>query len=264
MARVILTVSVIILLGVSAGCQNADAGRGAEMPPSTKAAATGGMVPISKAGEMDLIEDLAASRAAYRRGLELLVDFYYTAGNNMKKEWAEKELKELDAIPQYRFVIDAEITGPNLRATESIAQADDLYTRARKFEKDGSRLIVIRDKELLRMALDGYNEVIRRFPTSDKIDDCAYQAAGIYDYFKDYSIAVTYYERTFQWNSATTSAARFKAAWIYDDYYHNREKALELYKAALETTVQGGRYDEWREFSKARVAELSVSRKAPE
>ncbi len=254
MARTILASLLAVVLVVMVGCKP-DSGKGMIVSRAQKQGLTGGMVPVSKAGEMDLIEEIASNRQAYRHGLELLIDFYERAGNNMKKNWAMKELAELDAIPQYRYVIDAEITGPNLRATESISAADMLYSEGMKYKKQGNKLLILRDKDMLRLAMDKFNELIRKYPTSDKIDDAAYHAATIYEYFKDYSIAVTYYERSFQWNSATSYPGRYKAAYIYDDYFHNRQKALELYKEAVKNTASG-EHEDWREYALMRIEKL--------
>ncbi len=258
MARMVCTGLVAVLLLVCVGCQDGDKGKGMQLSPSEKAGETGGMVPVTTAEEMDLIEEVASARAAYRHGLVLLISHYESAGNHMKKKWAEKELAALDVIPQYKYVIDAEITGSGLRATDAIPEADELYAKGREYEKEGRLLLVLKDKDMLRLALDKYNELIRKYPSSDKIDDAAYRAAMIYHHFKDYRIAVTYYERSFQWDAATPYPSRFKAAWIYDDYYHDREKALVLYKEGLEV-MPIDKYTEWREFAEMRVKGLSAS-----
>ena len=56
--------------------------------------------------------------------------------------------------------------------------------------KKARELIIITNEDMLRVALDKYNQLIRKHPPSDKIDDAAYRAAGIYEYFKDYTIAI--------------------------------------------------------------------------
>jgi tetratricopeptide (TPR) repeat protein len=107
------------------------------------------------------------------------------------------------------------------------------------------------------LALDKYNQLIKKYPTSNKIDDAAYKAGGIYEYFKDYSIAVLYYKRAYQWDPMTIHPARFRAAYILDRRLARRVEALELYEEAIKTE---GRYEKlvtWREFAEKRVKELS-------
>jgi tetratricopeptide (TPR) repeat protein len=152
----------------------------------------------------------------------------------MKRQWAEKELAALDAIPQYSYIIEAQLAGPELKATEEIPEADDLYYQALVIEEDAKKLILLKNKEKLRIALDKYNRLIRDYPTSDKIDDAAYRAGRIYEGFKDYSIALLYYQRAYQWNPDTSYPARYRSADVLDKHMHRRSEALDLYQEALE------------------------------
>jgi tetratricopeptide (TPR) repeat protein len=153
----------------------------------------------------------------------------------MKLKWAENELKRLNKMPQYNYIIEASVAGPNLKAKDSDNAANYLYDEAYRIEKAarGLEFVLIVDENLLRVALDKYNQVIKRYPTCDKIDDAAYRAGGIYEHFKDYTIALLYYQRTYQWDPATIHPARFKAAYILDQYLHRRAEALPLYQYAL-------------------------------
>lgn len=107
------------------------------------------------------------------------------------------------------------------------------------------------------MALTKYNSLIRQYPNSDKIDDAAYRAAGIYDYFKDYEIALLYYQRAYQWDPDTPYPARFYAASLLDKKLHRRDEALQVYQEAV--LREGDRYDEWKMYGERRIKELSSS-----
>jgi tetratricopeptide (TPR) repeat protein len=227
MAKTILTVLLIVLLNVLVGCYEPDSGRSQFLPTPLKA------VSVVDAGEADIIEHMATNRLAYRQYLESLVAHYKKTGNNMKLGWAEDELKRLNRMPQYNYIIEASITGPDLKAKDSIAAANYLYDEAYRLEKAAKRLVVIIDENLLRVALDKYNQVIKQYPTSDKIDEAAYRAGRIYEHFKDYTIALLYYQRAYQWDNATANPVRFKAAYILDQYLHRRAEALPLYQQAL-------------------------------
>lgn len=250
MAKTILTVLLIVLLNVLVGCYEPDSGRSQFLPTPLKA------VSVVEAGEADIIEHMATSRLAYRQYLESLVAHYKKTGNNMKLGWAEDELKRLNRMPQYNYIIEASITGPDLKAKDSIAAANYLYDEAYRLEKAAKRLIVkpFIDENLLRVALDKYNQVIKQYPTSDKIDDAAYRAGGIYEYFKDYTIALLYYQRAYQWDPATTNPARFKAAYILDQYLHRRAEALPLYQQSLGKEKLS---KEDKEFVEKRIDELT-------
>ncbi|MBL7152827.1 MAG: hypothetical protein ISS79_03865 [Phycisphaerae bacterium] len=254
MARVVLTAVLVVLLNVLVGCGGADKGRGQVKAPRGR---TGVIVEVRTAAEADIIEQVAINRQAYQQALEMLVGHYEKVGNHMKLQWAEKELDALNKMVQYDYVIDATVAGPDLKASASIPEADDLYKEAVKLHKDAKKLVVIKDKSLLRLALDKYNEVIRKHPASDKIDDAAFKAGEIYEYFKDYSIALVYFKRAFEWDAATPYPARFKAAIILDNRLHNRAEALKLYQEAIDTEGKQRKYGYWKEFAERRVGELT-------
>ncbi|MBN2137911.1 MAG: hypothetical protein JW720_08890 [Sedimentisphaerales bacterium] len=253
MARVFLTAVLVVLLNVCVGC-GSNKGRGQIKPPRAKA---GSVIEVRNAAEADIIEQVAINRQAYQRALEALVTHYEKTGNNMKLQWAKKELDALNTMVQYDYIVDATVAGPDLKATASIPEADELYAEAVKLHKDAKKLIFIKDNSLLRLALDKYNEVIRKHPASDKIDDAAFKAGEIYDYFKDYSIAVAYFKRTFQWDPATPYPARFRAAALLDRQLNDKAEALRLYKEAVETEGKNSKYSTWKEFADRRIGELS-------
>ena len=257
MARIVLTAVVIVLLNVLVGCQGVDSGRGQLMPARTRTSiGAPGVVSVVDAGETDFVEQIAVNRQAYRQGLQLLVGYYTRIGNNMKLNWAKDELSALDSIPQYKYIIDAEAAGANLRASTSIPEADEIYQDALDLQKQAGALLVIKDDDLLRLAADKYNRLIKRYPSSDKIDDAAYKAGEIYEYFKDYSIALLYYKRAYQWDPGTMHPARFRAARILDKRLHRYAEALELYREALKTEGAYERHRKWTEFAEQRIVEL--------
>jgi tetratricopeptide (TPR) repeat protein len=215
-------------------------------------------VKIANAGESDVVEQVLADRLAYRQSLELLIKYYTKEGNNTKLIWAEKELAALNKTSksQYNYIIEATVAGPDLKASDSISEADYMYANALHLENKAKGLIVITDENLLRKDLSEYNKLIRKHPTSDKIDDAAFRAAGIYEYFKDYSLAVLYYQRVFQWDTATKHPAVFKAAYILDTYMHNRAEALIFYQRAVTDENLSSNY---KEYAETRIKELTKS-----
>ena len=257
MARIVLTAVVIVLLNVLVGCQGVDSGRGRLMPARTRTSiGSAGVVDIAKAGETDFVEQIAVNRQAYRQGLELLIKYYIKIGNNMKFKWAKAELAALDSIPQYKYIVEGETAGPNLRAIASIPEADDLYKDALQLEKDAGVLLIAKNNDLLRLALDKYDRLIRQHPSSDKIDDAAYQAGKIYEYFQDYSIALLYYKRAYEWDPDTINPARFRSARILDKRLHRNAEALELYREAIKTEGKYVKHKLWKEYAEERIKAL--------
>jgi len=254
MARIALTATLIILVNILIGCetfQKFDSGKGQLVPAQTGAAVTAAKI----SGEVDIVEQAVGNRQGYRQSLAMLVEYYSSTGNNMKLKWARKELKALDTIAKYKYVVEAEVAGPDLKASTPIPEADKLYEEALMLQRKAEQLFIIKDDNRLRLTLDKYDQVIRKYPSSDKIDDAVFKAGEIYDYFRDYTIALLCYQRAYQWNPQTTYPARFKAAFTLDKRLHRRAEALELYQEALEK--DGQQYPEWRRLADQRIRELT-------
>jgi len=261
MARILLTALLIVFVNVLVGCQQPNQGAGSLLPSRAKYPPESAQVAVvSGAAEADIVEQVAANRQAYRQGLESLVEYYNKTGNNMKLKWAQKELARLDRAAQYRYIIEAEVAGAALKAKASIAEADELYAEAIKTYKKAKKLVLIIDNDKMRVALDKFNEVIRKYPTSDKIDDAAFKAGQIYYYFKDYSIALLYYQRTYQWDAETVYPARYKAAYILDRHLHQRDEALKLYQQFIE---KGAEHLQYKRLAEQRILEKKKKKSEP-
>jgi len=242
---------------VLVGCQNVDSGRSQRLPNNTRQTlGPTSVVNIADTSEVDIVEQMAINRQAYRQGLELLAGYYTRTGNNMKLEWAKKELAALNTIPKYYYIIEANVAPANLKVSASIPDADDLYYDAQQLDKDAGTLPILKNENQLRLALEKYNELIRKHPSSDKIDDAAYNAGVIQEYFKDYSIALLYYKRAYQWDPDTIHPARFRAARILDKNLHRNNEALQMYQQAVKIEGQFDKYREWRDFAERRIREL--------
>jgi len=259
MARAILTAGLIVLLNVFVGCngnkEDIDMSSAKLMLIREKPAP--GSVPlftVTTEQESDIVEQMVANRQGYRGGLEALKEYYTKEGNNMKLTWVQKELAALDGMPQYNYIVEASIAGPDLKATSSLHAANYLYEDGLRLEKKAKELIVIVDDSKLLQALDRYNELIRMYPTSDKIDDAAYRAADIYEHFHDYTIAVLYYQRAHQWDPQSPYPALYRAAYILDRRLHRYAEALELYQQAIK---KEGLFRGYKEFAEMRIAEIT-------
>jgi tetratricopeptide (TPR) repeat protein len=259
-----MAISAILVLSFAmlSGCTETDSGKAQLRAEQTKRSIDRSQViQASQDKETDIIEQMSFHRTAYRTHLEALVKHYRSVGDYNKRQWAQNELEALDAMPQYNYIIEAYVAGPELRASEEIPDADDMYYLALVTEEQARKIPLMPNKEKLRIALDKYNQLIREYPTSDKIDDAAYKAAEIYEDFKDYSIAVLYYERASQWDPAGPYPARYRAAKILESKLLNRVSALEFYKQALE--YESLTYSQ-REFAKQKVDELALGIKPEE
>ena len=253
MARTILTALLILSVVVLTGCEESKLQL---RPPRVGESVESGRGETSKTQEADLVERVLSSRTAYRDGLEAIVAYYTETGDYMKLKWAQKELNALSGMPQYNYIVEAGLAGADLKASESIAEADDLYNYAVLLEKQGKGFLLLRDENIMRLALDKYNQLIRKYPTSDKIDDAAFRAGGIHEAFQDYAIAIMYYKRTYQWDPQSEHPAMFKEAYVLDRKLHRRAEALEVYKEALKNENLSFNY---RNFAEERIAEFTKS-----
>jgi len=231
----------------------------------------------SAATEIAMAEELAQTRLAYHRQLEKIKSFYEQSGNQLKLEWVERELKALDSTPRYRYVLQAEVAGSDLRAKDSIPKADVLYKEALDIYNHTDLIfpipMLVKHEDIalhhptmyvsnkrLQRALNKCNDLIRDYPTSDKIDDAAYYAGLIHEHFGDYSIAVLYYKRAFQWDSLTPYPARYKAAKILDYQLLERDQALPLYRESL---VKEAQYHNASDTIAMRIEELAGDPNSP-
>ena len=232
-----------VLIGIVAACALTITGcqswgfKGGEVSPRTHTAlAEVEPIPLADAAEVDLVEEMARHRQSYEQYLRALVSYYNETGYRHKAVWAEKELKDLRTVKKYRYLVDAEIPGPSLEPRDSIAEADALYDDGKYYMKQGGHGVpVLYDAKKMKLALEKFNEVIRKHPTSDKIDDAAFYAGEIYkEYFNDDHRALAYYQRAWEWDPQTPHPARFQAAVVSDFRLHDRDRALELYHQVLE------------------------------
>jgi tetratricopeptide (TPR) repeat protein len=197
--------------------------------------ASGNPTALMAAGseEVDLVETMAGYRNSYRASLEQMKKYYQAIGDDTKRVWAEKELKSLDSIPWYRYLSPGDTATAGMYPSDAIPAADALYAEGVKLYKSAKALIVFTDKKKMQQALRKFEEVFQKYPTSDKIDDAVYKAARIYEHFKDYEIAVLYYQRNFQWNPNTKYSSRYKAATLLDYKLRKRKEALPIYQESL-------------------------------
>jgi tetratricopeptide (TPR) repeat protein len=139
----------------------------------------------------------------------------------------------------------------------AVSDANTLYAEAVQLEERAGPLMVAKNENVLRKALDKYEQFINKYPKSDKIDDAAFRMAGIYEYLKDYPNAVKSYQRTYQWNPETPTPARFKAAYILDTQLGRRAEALQIYQEALSRITKSNEHRMWVALAEQRVKELT-------
>jgi tetratricopeptide (TPR) repeat protein len=255
MARNIMkTVLVVVVISVLGGCSNpkVDDAHLLLTPQEQQTATQGVLAP--DAGEVDVVEQVAATRSAYQAALEELIAYYKSTGNETKRRWANNELTTLKQMAQYRYLMPGEWVTQQMSATEKVEGAEALYKKALGLYIDAGGYFIITSNAKLRQSLQLFNQLIGEYPNSTRIDEAAYRAGQIYEHFKDYELAAVMYQRCFQWNDKTSFPARYRAAVVLDNKLKMRKEALALYKLAVQ---QESRYEDNTKYAQSRIFELS-------
>ena len=198
------------------------------------------LIPVDLAGcgESDIVEDLLEHRDNYRQSLESLVEVLSAAKEVSRWRDARRELKDLISVNKYLYLRDADTPTADLRATDKISHADQRYAQLLDLKKDSRILAVNRHKT--QLALEGLRQLICDYPSSDKIDDAAFQIAELCaDNLKDYQRALRWYECVLAWDPQTQLPVNYRMALIYDKYALNRLAALNYYQRSLQEFPRG-------------------------
>ncbi|MCS7044987.1 MAG: hypothetical protein NZO58_01395 [Gemmataceae bacterium] len=236
-----------VALVATAGSGQGPSG-GINNPPAATA-------PASRGGDLELVEKLLVARREYQKALEALRAHYVQVGDVERAKWAEDELKQYHRIlkPVYRLELD--VPPPTLTGNVNVPEANKLFTRALEYKDKGWGTEYIDNQRRAEILLQ---ELLTKYPQSNKIDEAAYALGELYESkaFKQPRRAAQYYERCFQWNPRTTKDARLRAARIYDRELRDRTRAIELYREITTHETDPRRLQE----ANRRLAELSGGR----
>jgi hypothetical protein len=213
-------------------------------PPSGDPARLLPPTPSSSAGaDTELIEKVIEARRNYANSLKALRDYYQKAGDTKRVQMVEDELRQYHRAthPVYRLELD--VPSPTLRPLYNQNEANDLYRWALSYKDRGLGNDLSDNQHRAEILLQ---ELLTKYPQCTKISDAAYMLGDIYESraFRQYERSAAYYERCFQWNPTTTFDARLRAARVYDRELKDKNKAIELYRAVLDTESVQARRDE--------------------
>jgi TolA-binding protein len=185
-----------------------------------------------KASEVDLVEQVIKARKDYWLSLDRLRQHYVAQNEIEKANWVEDELKGFHRVEKYSYRLDVKDVPPaTLQAKSNVTEANTLFRRAIEYKNRGFGDDYIDNQRRAEILLQG---ILERYPDSDKIAEVAYHLGDIYEHYKprpQFERAAAYYERSFQWNKASTTDARLRAARIFDRQLKQFDKAKEMYKA---------------------------------
>jgi hypothetical protein len=185
--------------------------------------------PPSAKNDLELVQKLLTVRRDYQTTLEQLRVLYLQAGDIERSKWAEEELRQYHRIPKQAFRLELDVPPPTLTNLVNVPEANQLYVRAIGYKDKGWGTDFVDNQ---RRAEILFQELLTKYPQSNKIGDAAYQLGDIYEKppYKMYRRSAVYFERCFQWNPNTTYDARLRAARLYDTKQLDRGRAIELYR----------------------------------
>lgn len=218
-------------------------------PPSGK--------PGTPNGDAELVERLIGNRKEYQATLVSLYEHYTKVGDRERAKWVEEEVKAFHLIPKPSYRLDIlDVPPPTLEAKANVKEANDLYKEAMEYKDRGFGTDYTLNQKRAELRLQ---EVLQKYPTSDKIADVAYQLGDLYEgrAFRQYGRSAAYFERSFQWRKGSVTDARLRAARLYDRQLNERAKAIDLYRDVIAHDTDPARIRE----AEKRLAELTGNRK---
>jgi TolA-binding protein len=217
----------------------------AQTPPANPGAG-------DKSGDLELVQKLLAARRDYQKSLEQLYVHYHQVNDKERERWAKEELVSFHRAPKHAFILDLDVPPPNLNGNTNVPEANKLFTWAMQFKDKGFGSDYVDNQRRAELL---FQEILTKYPHSDKIGAVAFMLGDIYESkaYRMYYRAVEYYHRCYQWNPKTTYDARIRAARIYDKQLNNRTKAIEVYREVTTHEIEPARIQE----AQKRIAELS-------
>jgi hypothetical protein len=213
--------------------------------------------PAKAGDDTALVERVVAARKEYQNSLVALYEYYAKTGDKERARWVEEELKayHLSGKPSYRLDI-SDVPPPTLEAKNNRPEANTLFRTAKEYKGKGLGTEYTLNQ---RRAEIVFQEILTKYPDSDKIADVAYELGDLYEgrSYKQYHRAAAYYERAYQWRKGTSTDARLRAARLYDKQLNERSKAIELYREVMQNDADKERMKE----AEKRLAELTSTRK---
>jgi TolA-binding protein len=226
----------------------------AQQGPQTPVLGTPG-APSARTSDLELAERLIVLRKNYQQTLEQLRFYYLQAGDQERAKMAEDELINWHRIRKHAFNENLDTPPPTLRGDVNIVDANNLLTRALLVKDHGYGTTYIDNQRRAEILLQ---ELLTKYPQSNKISEAAYWLGEIYESKANemYRRATWYYTRSYQWNDAASKDARLRVARLFDHKLHDQTKALEVYRDILANDHVPAHQEEARK----RIAELSGKR----
>jgi len=239
-----LRVAALVLAAGAAGCQDWDRHSRPPTDLSQPPEKVAKRLKDEGADVASTVEDMMRSRKAYLEQLTRMEKLYLEIGDLDKANWARRQRERTEMIEVYPYLSERPIVATVEVAPEkSIPEADALYDKAKAKLNEVRGLpltgFLEANRVKAREAQAMFQDLIRKYPKSDKVDDSAFYIAEIYkEYLRkedpDDALSIRYYQWAWELDPKTPHAARFQCAVVEDFRRHNRKRALELYREVLD------------------------------
>lgn len=259
-----MRVAALVLSAGAAGCQDWDRHTRAPTDLSQPPDKVAKRLKDEGADVASTVEDMMRSRKAYLEQLARMEKLYLEIGDLDKANWARRQRERTEMVEVYPYLSERPLIATVEVAPEkSIPEADALYDKAKAKLNEVRGLpltgFLEANRVKAREAQAMFQDLIRKYPKSDKVDDAAFYIAEIYkEYLRkedpDDALSIRYYQWAWELDPKTPHAARFQCAVVEDFRRHNRKRALELYREVLdvETISQSN-----LRFSASRIEQLT-------
>lgn len=215
-----------------------------------------GAEPIGRpanAQDAEMVERVVAARKEYQASLAAIYAHYAKIGDKKRADWAADELKNyhLQLKPSYRLDI-LDVPSKDLQATENSREANELYKQAMTYKDSGFGTDYILNQRRTELLMQ---EILRKYPNSDKIASVAYQLGDVYasSAYEQYERAAAYFTRSYQWRRGVQADdAVIRAAQMYEKIEMIPE-AVEMYREE----ISHGLNEERLKLARRRLAELT-------
>src|SRR5262249_37250822 len=183
------------------------------------------------------------ARRAYANSLKALIDHYRSTGDTRRAQMAEEELRTFHRSPHPVYRLELDVPSARLQPLYNQKEANDLYRWAMSYKDKGVGTEYTDNQHRAEILLQ---ELLSKYPQSNKISDAAYMLGELYEgrTSRRREGAGASFGPCSEWNPNTKYAARVRAPRLYDRDLKDRNRAIELYRAALDNETIPARRQE--------------------
>jgi tetratricopeptide (TPR) repeat protein len=213
--------------------------------------------PALNEGEEKFISRVVTAREEYQKSLIALYDLYTKSNDRERAKWVEEELRTYHLSWKPSYSLELQDPLPEAPpASKNDPEANELFRLAMSYKTKRDSAEYVLNQRRAEILLQ---DILRKYPETDKIADVAYELADLYEgkAYKQFERAARYYEHAAKWRKGTASDALIRAARLHDRVLNDRKKAIELYRKEIQNDADTARVKE----AEKRLAELTSTRK---